>query len=107
MVVGRVAQATDVDLRAMRQNPARVGVCAESPFTMIFAHPRVSDAAEWQIVNRRLKGAVVNVGIARTRRAQDLFGHRAVLAEHIQTERAGAGVNELDHFVNAIDLQDW
>src|SRR5207244_1221891 len=107
VVVGRVAQATDVDLRAMRQNPARVGVCAESPFTMIFAHPRVSDAAEWQIVNRRLKGAVVNVGIARTRRAQDLFGYSAVLGEQIQTQRAGTCVNELDHFLNAIDFQDW
>src|SRR5881227_1716113 len=57
VVVGRVAQATDVDFRAMRQDSARVLVGAESPFTMIFAHPRVSDAAEWQIVNRRLKGA--------------------------------------------------
>ena len=74
---------------------------------MIFSHPRVSDAAEWQIVNRRLKRAVVNVSIARTRRAQDLFGYRAVLGEQIQTQRAGTCVNELDHFLNAIDFQDW
>src|SRR4029077_11703757 len=100
-------QATDVDLCAVRQDSARVRVGAEPPFTMVFAHPRVSDAAEWQIVNRRLKGAVVNVGIARTRRAQDLFGDRAVLGEQIQTQRAGTRVNEQDHFLNAIDFQDW
>ena len=74
---------------------------------MILAHAGISDAAEWQIVNRRLKGAVVNVGIARTRRAQDLFGYRAVLGEHIETQRTGTCVNELDHFLNAIDFQDW
>src|SRR5438552_18722982 len=74
---------------------------------MIFAHPRVSDAAEWQIMNRRLKGAVVNVGIARTRRAQDLFGYRAVLGEQIQAQRAGTCVNEPDYFLNAIDFLDW
>jgi len=105
VLVGRVAQATDVDFGAMRQDSARVRVGAKSPFTMILAHPRVSDAAEWQIVNRRLKGAVVNVGIARARRAQNLFGYRAVLGEQIQTQRAGTCVNELDHFLNAIDFQ--
>ena len=107
MVVGRVAQATDVDFRAMRQDSARVGVGAESPFTMVFAHPRVSNAAKRQIVNRRLKGAIVDVGIARTRGAQDLFGYRAVLGEHIQAQRAGTWVNELDHILNATDFQDW
>src|ERR1700719_2185303 len=74
---------------------------------MIFAHPRVSDPAEWQIVNRRLKGAVVNVGIARTRRAQDLFGDRAVLGVQIQTERTGPRVNEVDCLLNAAYFQDW
>ena len=62
---------------------------------MIFAHPGVSDAAEWQIVNRRLKGAVVNVRIARTRRVQDLFGYRAVLGEHIQARGEGRALTNL------------
>src|SRR6266496_2262238 len=35
VVVGRVAQATDVDFRAMRQHSAHTQTRAESPFTMI------------------------------------------------------------------------
>ena len=62
-VVRRVAQAADVDLRAVRQNSARIRVCTETPLAMIFAHSRISDSAEWQIVDDWLKGAFVDPGI--------------------------------------------
>ena len=71
VIVWRVAQAADVDFRAMRQDSANVRVRAESPFAMIFSHPRISDSAEWQVVNNRLKGAFVHPCIPGRRRVQD------------------------------------
>jgi len=75
VVVGRIAQATDVDLCAVGQDSARVGVSAESPFAMIFAHSGISDTPKRQIVNGRLERAIVNVNVTRTCGAQDLFGY--------------------------------
>jgi len=41
MVIGRVTQAAEVEARAVVENAARVCVCAESPFAMIFTHSRI------------------------------------------------------------------
>src|SRR5262245_57340533 len=58
-VIGRIAD-TEVDPRAVRQNGACVRVCAESPLAVILPHAGIANAAERQVVNDRLNGAVVD-----------------------------------------------
>src|SRR6266699_6286308 len=73
---------------------------------MIFAHSGIADAPEWQVVNHRLEGAVVDHSIPRGRRVQDLFSYRLIFGEQIQTERAWPSVDEVDDFLNAAHFQD-
>jgi hypothetical protein len=103
-----VRRITDgwVEPRAVVQNTARVCVRPESPLAVIFAHSGVADAAEWQIMEDRLKGAVVDAGIPRCRRVQDLLGYGPIVREQVKTERARPRVDEVDHFPNVGDLQD-
>ena len=61
VVVGRVAQASNINVRAVGQNPARVGICAEPPFAVVLAHAGISNAAKWQVVNSRLQGTVYSI----------------------------------------------
>jgi len=57
----------------VRQDSARVRVGAESPLAVVFAHSRISDAAEGQIMDNGLKSAVIDYGIPRGGRVQDLL----------------------------------
>src|SRR5438093_10540724 len=85
-VVGRVTDAAEVEPRAVVQNAARVRVGAESPLAVVFTHSGISDAAEWQVMDDWVQGALIDRRIPRRRRVQDLLDYRLILGEHVQTE---------------------
>src|SRR5437879_2376105 len=58
-VVRRVADA-QVEPRAVVQHSPRICVRAESPLAVVFTHSGISDAAEWQLMDDWLQGAVVD-----------------------------------------------
>src|SRR5262249_3736615 len=72
LVVRRISEP-GVEPRAVIQNAAGVRVGAEAPLAVVLAHSRVADAAEGQVVNDRLDGALVDSRISRCRRVQDLL----------------------------------
>ena len=53
----------EIDLRAVVENAAGIGVSPETPFAVVLAHSGIPDAAEWQVMDDRLKGAFVDSGI--------------------------------------------
>src|SRR5258708_13006608 len=53
-----VAQV-EIENGAVIENAARIRVRAESPLPVIFPHPGISNAAEWQLVNQRLDPAIL------------------------------------------------
>jgi len=50
--------------------------------------------------------AVVDHRIPGRRRVQDLLRHALILGEQVQTQRARPRVDEVDHLLDVIDLQD-
>src|SRR5947199_10609112 len=70
VVIRRVTQAAEIQLRTVVQNAARVCVGAKSPLAMVLTHAGIPDASKWQVVNDRLHRAVVDRRIPRGGRGQ-------------------------------------
>src|SRR6266566_1655502 len=58
-------------------------------------------------MNEWLNGAVVDHSIARRRRIQNLLREALILGEQIQTQGARPRLDEIDHLLDVVNLQDW
>src|SRR5579872_5657548 len=77
----------EIDLRAVVENTAGIGVSPETPFAVVLAHPGIAHAAEGQFVDEGLNGAIVDHGIPGLRRIEDAFCNALVFREDVKTER--------------------
>src|SRR5467141_2148836 len=100
-----VAQV-EIENGAVIEDAARIRVCAESPLPVIFPHPGISNAAEWQLMNQRLDRAIVHARIARGCRVEDLLSHAMVRRKYVKSERTWPRADELNDLLNSADLQD-
>src|SRR5205809_6164995 len=93
--VRRVAKV-GVDPRAVVEDAAGVRVGAESPLAVVLAHPGVADTPERKVGNQWMDGAIVDHRIPRRRCIEDSLRHALILGEHVQTQWARPGVDEVD-----------
>src|SRR5262249_58563453 len=96
LCIGRIAQG-GVDPGAVIHDAACVGERLEARPASVPAHPRVADAPEWQIRNKRLDRAFVDASGARHRRVEDALDYARVLGEHIDSKCRGPAIHRLDY----------
>jgi hypothetical protein len=77
------------------EDAAGVGERFEAPSSVVLAHAGVADAAEGQLGDERVEGAVFDDGVARFGAVEDLVDHIIVLGEDVETERVGVAMKEL------------
>src|SRR6266852_7687824 len=108
LLVPAVRRIADIGihLRAVVEDAAGVRVGAESPLAVVLAHPGVANTPERKVGNQWMDCAVVDYCIPRCRFVQDVLRHALLLGEHVQTQWARPGIDEVDDLLDAIDLQD-